>query len=327
MTSSTTAGGSGERLGLLRLHERIAVGGPVNVHFGWLVRAERLVAVKRLHPLHVAGEIGIALVHAEARLAMRVDHPNVVATLGVVRRPGEVLAVMEYVPGASLEEILGAAPGGLEPHVASAIVAGALRGLHAAHEARASVVPRRVSCARVLVGEDGRARVIDFDVGGPTTAGALVDELPYASPEQVVRAGVGVDVRRDVYAASVVLWETLTGRPLFGAPTVEGMLRKILSDAVPAPSRFAPWIRPDLDAVVLRGLARDPSDRFESASAMASDLERASSGSTHDVARALAAMDLACIRRRRVLAEAVRRREGNSLHFECSASAMERDPT
>ncbi|MDB4935658.1 MAG: serine/threonine protein kinase [Labilithrix sp.] len=305
-----------ERLGPLHLHERLD---SASVHLGWLLRAGRLVAVKRLHPLHLADAAGIARVREEARIAMRVDHPNVVATLGVVHRSGESLAAMTYVAGASLAEIADAVPEPLSPRVASAIAADALRGLHAAHDARGSVVPRAVSPSRVLVGEDGRARVLDFDAPGARAAAAVVDDLPYASPEQLVRAAV--DVRRDVYAASVVLWETLARRALFRAPTVEGMLRKILEGDVPAPSRFAPGIDRALDAIVLRGLARDPRARFESARAMASALEQASCAAPDDVARTLAGLDLPCIRRRRAVAEAVCTREardGRPLHTECN---------
>lgn len=286
------------------------------MHLGWLVREERVVAVKRLHPLHIADEAGIARVRAEASLAMRVDHPNVVATIGVVRHPGELLAAMEYVPGASLAEIRSAVPGGLDPRIACAIAAGALRGLQAAHEARASVTLRvasPLSSSRVIVGEDGWARVIHFDVPNATSAAGIVDDLPYASPEQLVRGHI--DVRRDVYAASVVLWETLTGRPLFHAATVDGMLRKILTDAVPAPSRFAPGISPELDAIAMRGLARDPEKRFASAEAMASALEHTSCATPAEVARALAAMDLACVPRRRALADAVLWRE-KGMHYQ-----------
>lgn len=319
----------GDGLGALRLHERLAAEG-TSVHLGWLVRAARLVVVKRLHPLHLANEVGIACVRREARRAMLVDHPNVVATLGVVRHPGELLAAMEYIHGASVAEVVSAAPAGLDPHVASAIVAGALRGVAAAREAGGIGGPRGApfSAGRILVGEDGRARFIDFDVPGRVMAAAIVDDLPYASPEQLVRgARADGDARRDVYAASVVLWETLTGRPLFRAATVAGMLRKILSEVVPAPSCLAPWVAPELDAIVLRGLARDPGARFESAGAMAAALGHASCASADDVARALAAMDLACIRHRSGLAEAVRRREGNPLHFECRASATESEAT
>ena len=315
-----------ERLGLLRIHERLAARGAPSIHFGWLVRAGRLVAVKRLQPVDVADEVGIARIREQARLAMGVAHPNVVATLGVVRQPGEVLAAMEYVPGASLAEIAEAAPGRLEPHVATAIAVGALRGLHAAHEARrrTAIAPRAVSSRRVLVGEDGTARVLDFGVPDPRTADSVVYDLPYAPPEQLVAGGSGgarEDARRDVYGASVVLWETLTGRTLFHGATIAGTLQSILEGAVPEPSRFAPGIGRELDAIVLRGLARDPRARFESASAMAGELARAACGGADDVARALASLDSPCIRRRRGLADEVQRREGNTLHFVCTQVA------
>jgi len=304
---------SSERLGPLRLHERLAARGAASttaVHLGWLVETARLVAVKRLHPLHVSDAAGVERVSEEARLAMDVDHPNVVPMLGVLRRPGEMVAAMDYVPSASLAEIAKAARGGLEPRVATAIAAGVLRGLHAVHEVRASVVPRVVSSDRVLVGEDGHARVLHFDVSGSRSARAALDDLPYAAPEQLL--GKGVDVRRDVFAVSVVLWQTLTGRSLFGAPTVHGVLQKIVEGDVPAPSTFAPGVDRKLDSIVLRGLARDAHARFESASAMSCELEATACASADEVARLLAEMDLACIRWRSSLADTVRRRESAS---------------
>jgi serine/threonine protein kinase len=314
-------------VGSLRLHERLVSSGSTTVHLGWLVRRKRLVAVKRLHPLHVAGAAEIARVREEARLAMGVEHANVVATFGVVHRPAEMLAAMEYVPGASLAELTSARSGGLAPPVATAIVAGALRGLHAAHEARASAVPRCASARRILVGEDGRARVIGFDVRGPGVLRPteVVDELPYAAPEQLLRRGV--DARRDVYGAAVVLWETLTGRPLFHGPTVERTLRRILSEEVPAPSRFAPRVGAALDAVVLKGLARDPGERYASASAMAGALVDTGAAEEEDVARVVEEMDLGCVNRRRALADAVRQRESRecrALHTECNEGGSKR---
>lgn len=326
----------GDRLGSLRLHERLASSETGAVHLGWLVRRERLVAVKRLHPLLVAGPTEIARVRAETRLATSVEHANVVATFGVVHHPGEMLAAMEYVAGASLAEVMSARPAGLAPPIASAIVAGALRGLHAAHEARASAVPRCVSGGRILIGEDGRTRIIGFDVRGPGVLRPteVIDELPYAAPEQLTRFVIpdgvlrrGVDARRDVYGASVVLWETLTGRALFHGSTVEHTLRRFLSEDVSAPSSFAPHVNAELDAVVLRGLARDPGERYASASAMAGALDEAGAAATADVARALAAMDLACVNRRRALADAVRQRESRecrSLHTECNEGGSKR---
>ncbi|HEY8076676.1 MAG TPA: protein kinase, partial [Labilithrix sp.] len=122
------------RASLLRLHEPFASGSTASIHFGWLAPA-RLVAVKRLHP-HVADdELVVARTVEHARLAMRVKHPNVVATLGIVQRRRELLCAMEYVPGASLAEIA-AEHGAIEPRIACAIVASALRGLEAAHATR-----------------------------------------------------------------------------------------------------------------------------------------------------------------------------------------------
>ncbi len=285
----------------LRLHGPVVAGRTSSVHLGWLEAEQRLVAVKRLHPQHGADEIAVARVLAEARRAGRVVHPNVVATLGLVRRPGDLLAVLDYVPAASLAEVCAVSADGLAPALACSIVAGALRGLHAAHEARGML--REIASRRVLVGEDGRARLLDFSAPVLPATEAALEKLPYAAPEQLLRQPLGV--RRDVYAMAVVLWETLAGRPLFLSATPTATLRKILVEHVLAPSRFAAGISPALDAIVLRGLARDPAARFATPLAMAGELERAGCASTSDVARALMALDLACVRRRRALADSV----------------------
>jgi serine/threonine protein kinase len=319
-----------ERLGVVRIYEPLSAPGPdaeASAHLGWLVAARRLVVVRRLHPQHLGDEVTIARVRREVMLAMRVDHPNVVVTLGVALRRAELLVATEYVPGASLAEILASLAeagdaGGLEPAVAIAITAGALRGLHAVQQSRASFSPRCFSPVRLIVGEDGRARVLDLDLAGGSLArpSAVVDELPYAAPEQLERRAV--DARRDVYAASVVLWETLTGRSLFRGVTVAETLRKIRCEVVPAPSVFAPHIPPELDAVLLRGLARDREHRFPSVSAMLTALERAFVPAPPElVARSACALVLPRTMRRRALAESVRERERARLHIECNERA------
>jgi eukaryotic-like serine/threonine-protein kinase len=295
------------RLRGLRLHDRFALGATGSVCFGWLAPRE-LVCVKRMHPFHVVPED-----------AVRVEHPNVVETIGIVRRPGELLAAMEYVPGASLQEIFEARPDGLEPPLAAGIVAGVLHGLHAAHETRRTVLPRGLSPSSIVVGDDGNARLLDLDVYGPSTAAAAIDKLPYAAPEQVARGDARVDVRRDIWAAGVVLWEALTGRSLFRATTVEGTLHAIRVHDVPPPSHVV-WteIDPALDAIVTRALARDPNARFASAREMAIALERTSCAMPEDLACALAEMDMRSISLRKVLADTVTRRERSGLHIECS---------
>jgi serine/threonine-protein kinase len=223
----------------------------------------------------------------EARVASRVQHPNVVGILDVAAHDGELLLVMDYVRGEALSVLLSecsdrpALPG--IPIVAS-IVVGALHGLHAAHEARdeagrpMEIVHRDVSPHNILVGADGIARVVDFGIAKAisrlqnTRDGEIKGKLSYLAPEQL--RGRPVDRRTDVYAASVVLWEALTGRRLFTGDTAGGIVTAVLEEEVAAPSTFRVGIDPALDALVLRGLSRAPDGRFASALEMAEHLAR-----------------------------------------------------
>jgi serine/threonine-protein kinase len=200
---------------------------------------------------------------------------------------------MEYVDGESFSALLRAARD-REEHVPVEVVAGvmtqALAGLHAAHEAKndlgepLGLVHRDVSPQNVLVGNDGVARVLDFGVAKAlgklhtTREGQLKGKLGYLAPEQV--AGHAVTRRTDVFAAAVVLWEALAGRRLFAADSEGGVLQRIMDTAVQAPSVHTPSVPAALDAVVLRGLSKEPADRFDSAREMAEAIERATTLAT-----------------------------------------------
>jgi hypothetical protein len=238
----------------------------------------RTVAIKRLHP-HLAKDPEFsAMFLDEARLAARVRHPSVVATLDVVAGDGELCLVMEYVPGASLASLLRATTR-IPPAIASSILSGVLHGLHAAHEARAEdgrpleIVHRDVSPQNILVGEDGVARLIDFGIARAavrsqsTRDGQLKGKLRYMAPEQL--RGAPATRRADVYAAAVVLWEALTGERLFDGDTDGATYGLILEGVVRPPSAFAEGSA-DLDAV-----RRDPGARYPTALAMAEALEAA----------------------------------------------------
>ena len=323
LLDAATKLGARRHVGGLRVHERFAVGGMASLHFGWAVAAERLVAVKRVHGYLLSDETFTRMLLDEARLAMHIEHPNVVPTLGLVRRPDELLVVMEYIPGASLAEIISATRTvgmGIAPPLAAKIVASTLHGLHAAHEACGpdgaplGIVHRDVSPQNILIGEDGVARIVDFGIAKAevrlqTTLGSVLrGKLSYVSPEQLTEHRV--DARSDVYAAAVVLWEALTGKPLFHAPTVHGALRKKLSEPIAAPSSLAPRVSPELDAIVLRGLARDPAARYASAREMAHELEEhARFASEEAVATALSALSIPKMLERGDLASAVIARE------------------
>jgi serine/threonine protein kinase len=277
-------------IGRYILHGKIASGGMATVHFGRLVGAagfSRTVAIKRLHP-HLADEPEfLSTLIDEARLAARIHHPNVVPTLDVESAEGELLVVMEYVRGESLARLLRAesARGRRLPlSIASAIVIGALHGLHAAHEATSDrgaplgIVHRDVSPHNILVGVDGMARLIDFGVAKAagrlqtTAAGVVKGKMAYMAPEQLAAREVTRAV--DVYSMGVVLWETLTGRRLFPGDNDAALFGRVLAGAKEPPSSVVPSLSPELDAIVMKALAPEPEARFATAEAMAELLRR-----------------------------------------------------
>jgi eukaryotic-like serine/threonine-protein kinase len=268
----------------------VAAGGMATVHFG-RVRGgagfSRIVAIKRLHrELAQVPEIAASLVD-EARLVSRIHHPNVVPILDVVDHEGELWLVMEYVAGESLAGIIaGALRAGqrLPPAVASAIVGEVLRGLHAAHTALSEqgeplgIVHRDVSPQNVLVGADGLARLVDFGVAKArsritsTRAGELKGKLGYMAPEQILAGDVGP--ASDVFATAIVLWEALAGARLFSGDNEGQVVLKVVEAKVVPPSASGAPISAALDGVVMRGLARDPAERFRSAAEFANELAR-----------------------------------------------------
>ncbi len=277
-------------IGRYVLHGVIASGGMATVHFGKLlgeVGFSRTVAIKRLHAQFAREPEFVSMFIDEARVAARIQHRNVVPTLDVVALDGELFLVMEYIQGESLARLLRAMRERSEVipvGIAVSIVSGLLDGLHAAHEAcdergePLGIIHRDVSPQNVMVGADGVARVLDFGVAKAvgrlqtTRDGQLKGKLAYMSPEQLRHRPI--DRRTNVYAASVVLWEALTGQRLFQADNEGALLGMVLDGEVDAPSSVNPLVPGLLDTVVLRGLATDPEDRYPTAHDMVMALER-----------------------------------------------------
>ncbi|WP_394847680.1 serine/threonine protein kinase [Pendulispora brunnea] len=281
----------GWNLGRYTLHGEIASGGMASVHIGRMVASagfSKVVAIKRLHEEFAGDPDFVTMFLDEARLAARVHHPNVVQPLDVLAEGGEVFLVMEYVRGetlAKLQRILRPMGEKVPLPVAGAIVVGVLHGLHAAHEARSElgeplgIVHRDVSPQNVLVGTDGTARVLDFgiakasDRAAHTREGDLKGKIAYMAPEQLA-GETELDRRTDIFAASVVLWELLTGRRLYESESQPTLLTRSRSDIIQPPSRFSPEVPSAVDEVVRKGLSRAREDRFASAREMAIALER-----------------------------------------------------
>jgi eukaryotic-like serine/threonine-protein kinase len=276
-------------VGRYALFDEIACGGMAAVHVGRLVGPvgfSRTVAIKRLHPQFAKDPEFVTMFLDEARLAARVRHPNVVPTLDVVASQGELFLVMEYVQGESFARLLHIAKSNgqrIPRDIVCAVAASVLHGLHAAHEAKSErgeplgIVHRDVSPQNILVGVDGIARVLDFGIAKAagraqvTREGQVRGKMAYIAPEQLQHGSA--NRKADVYAAAVVLWEALTGERLFLSDSEAATIARVLTGEVVRPSSIASDVPPELDAVVMRGLARDPATRYETAREMARAIE------------------------------------------------------
>jgi len=268
-------------VGRYALFEQFAAGGMATVHFGRLDGAggfSRVVAIKRLLPHLLENQEFTEMLLKEARLAARVRHPNVAATLDVVATKGDVLLVLDYVHGEALSTLCRTQAKQKHEHVSmpivTSIVLDMLQGLAAIHEATdekgrsLSLVHRDVSPPNVLVGADGVARVLDF---GIATALEHIEETAperrkgkrgYMSPEQL--RGERLTQRSDVFSAGVVIWELLCLRRLFPADQEKEPGDAVLRGDYPRVSRYRPEVSEALDDIVMRALSSMPEARFGS---------------------------------------------------------------
>jgi eukaryotic-like serine/threonine-protein kinase len=276
-------------LGRYAIYDQIASGGMATVHFGRFAGPSgfaRTVAIKRAHP-HLARESDFALMFLdEARLAARIRHPNVVATIDVLQTPTDLALVMEYVHGESLWKLARAAKdrGERVPvAVSAAIIIDTLHGLHAAHEATdeqsrpLGIVHRDVSPQNILVGVDGIARLVDFGIAKAagrlheTKDSSVKGKYAYMAPEQA--RGEPLTRLADTFSAAIVFWELLTGERLFAGKSEAETIHKCLVARVRPPSQLAPDLDPALDAILAKGLSRDPAKRYPTAREMALAIE------------------------------------------------------
>ena len=278
-------------VGKYAVHDAVASGGMATVHLGRLmgpVGSSRTVAIKRLHENIARDPELVSMFLDEARLGARIHHPNVVPVLEVVAFGHEPLIVMEYIHGEPLSLLLKRAIEKQRPApipVIAEIMIHVLRGLHAAHEATSEegepldIVHRDVSPQNILVGVDGIARELDFGVAKavgriqPERDDGVKGKVQYMPLEQIT--GSGVTRSADVYAASVVLWEALTGRRLFEGESDAEIMYGVLQGAREPPSALRPDVPRALDEIVMRGLQKDPADRFQTAREMAHAIESA----------------------------------------------------
>ncbi|HJL02918.1 MAG TPA: serine/threonine-protein kinase [Polyangiaceae bacterium LLY-WYZ-15_(1-7)] len=241
---------------------------------------QRPVAIKVVHAHLARDRKFIRMFLDEARLAVRIDHPNVVRVEELAEVQGTYLMVMEYVHGVALFDLVRALAKSarrLSAEVATWIAVQIAEGLHAAHETRGDdgqlldVVHRDVSPQNVLLSFAGHVKVIDFGIAKSraqaerTRVGVIRGKIGYMSPEQA--NAQPLDRRSDVYALGVVLWEMLTSRRLFRAKSEVALLDLVRNPRVPRPGMFGGGVPEALEDVVMRALEPDASQRIPTAKA------------------------------------------------------------
>ncbi len=281
---------SGRLFGRYRLLSLIGKGGMGEVYLALgpgIEGVEKRLAIKRLLPSLAEDEGFVARFLDEARLVVQLSHGNIVPVFEVGRIGSDYFLAMEYVRGHNLREVddaLAKRQQVMPIPLALFIAHEVSRGLDYAHRKTDAdgkplgIVHRDVSPQNVLVGFDGEVRLVDFGIAKVagkshrTRTGGLVGKFAYMSPEQA--AGSPLDGRSDIFSLGVVLHELLTGQPLFDGETDPEVLRKVQEAQVGPPSRMRTDISPQLDALVLRALAREPSERFANMAEFSRELGR-----------------------------------------------------
>jgi serine/threonine protein kinase len=278
---------SGSTLGKHQLLVRIGHGGMASV---WVARErslqsgkQRLVAVKAMLPELARQAAFRAMFLEEVQLVRSIQHEHVVQVYDVSEDSGILYMAMEWVEGESLRNVIRAASGRrpIPSEIAVHVIADAASGLHAAHELRGwdgelrGVVHCDVSPHNILLGVDGRAKLVDFGVAGALeqldTQG-LKGKVGYMAPEQA--RGGPVDRRTDVYALGIVLFELTTGTPLFATGSRSETLKLVADPVIPLPSDIVPGYSLRLESIVLRALERNPAKRYQTAEDLREALHR-----------------------------------------------------
>jgi eukaryotic-like serine/threonine-protein kinase len=284
---SGAAGGDTPRRGVVafgkyRLFARLGSGGRADVYLAVVrgaMNVNRLVVIKRLREEHEGDEATREAFLDEARLAARLDHRNVVQTYEAGSENDIVYLAMEYVDGRPFTRVLDTLKRQgktLEPRLAARILSDALDGLHYAHEMRdldgtaLEIVHRFVSPKNLMLTYEGAVKLVDFGTAR-TPQGVLKGKIAFMAPEQVT--GDRIDRRADIFAAGIVLWEAVTGKPLIGDSTPAKTLYNLMNKAIPRASMVNRDVPKALDDVIARALQRDVKERFQTAKEMRDALE------------------------------------------------------
>jgi eukaryotic-like serine/threonine-protein kinase len=268
----------GDTCGPYQIERVIGRGGNGIVFLARKPGANRPVAIKMLASARLAGPDGYRRFRLEATAAMELEHPHIIRVHDSGEEDGAPWFAMDYAEGGSLHDLLAQSgeriPEDLRRRVE--MMSQVARAVHFAHER--GVLHRDLKPANILIDGEGNPLVADFGLArlihspsGVTMTGAALGTPGYMAPEQA--AGNAITTAADVYSLGAMLFHLLTGRPPFDAPTPLETLRLVTSRDAPDPRSAAPWIDRDLATVCLKALRRERGSRYESAAALADDLD------------------------------------------------------
>jgi serine/threonine-protein kinase len=276
---------SGQSIGRYQLVGTLGVGARGTVYIAEQdgpMGFKRRVALKILHRQHARNEAFVAAFLHEARIAARLTHPNIVSVTDVNEEDGRYFLAMEFVDGCSARKLIQACPDGVPADIALALGAGVAAGLADAHGggragSEGAIVHRDICPEKILIDKGGIPKIFDFGLaraddtaGPPTETGALRTRAGYAAPERL--DGESVGPAADMWSLAVVLYELLTGAPLFRGRRIMKVLREVMTgDLGPALKRMDE-LDGELGSWMRRLLVRDPLSRFKDARLLAESL-------------------------------------------------------
>jgi len=266
------------QFGKFQLLKKIAAGGMAEIHLAkqrGMEGFEKLVVIKMILPNLVSNNEFVQMFLDEARLAAKLNHPNIVQIFDMGKAGGTFFIAMEYIQGENLRAIVKACrkSGRTMPieHTVK-IISQAAEGLYYAHSKTdvagnpLNIVHRDISPQNIMVSFDGVVKVVDFGIAKAATqyqetrAGVLKGKYSYMSPEQCT--GQPVDARSDIFALGIVLWELATGTRLYKQSSELMILKEITEGVVPPPRQINQQVPAELEAIILKALAKSTAHRF-----------------------------------------------------------------